>query len=382
MLGVSVTTLYAYVSRKGIRSQAIPRERARRYWRADIERLRESGGEKIKALNGTPPTSQVTLVTKSGRFYRGHDSIELSMRATFEETIAILWEMDVSEIPASVSKRPAQFKALYPTLAGMSATDRAAVLFPFLEQSDPRSHDLTPAGMRRTGMEVLRWYAAILVGRQQATAAPIHEVIGSAFRLSSEWEDVVRRLLVLGADSGVEFITTAVRAAASAGVTPWRSVLTGLFAITGRWSKFGRIDSLGRMLNEIAQDADPRQPIIRRVREGDTLPGFAAALYPDGDPRTRVLLEQLQSMLGKDAGLARLNAAIDTAREVRRMGPNFALINYYISRRIGSNPADSLFPLSRAAGWIAHSIEQCAVGEALYDEGRRDLVLYAGPLPA
>ena len=165
-------------------------------------------------------------------------------------------------------------------------------------------------------------------------------------------------------------------------MTPWRSVLTGLFAITGRWSKFGRIDSLGRMLNEIAQDADPRQPIIRRVREGDTLPGFAAALYPDGDPRTRVLLEQLQSMLGKDAGLARLNAAIDTAREVCRVGPNFALINYYISRSIGSNPADSLFPLARAAGWVAHSIEQHAVGEALYDEDRRDLVLYAGPLPA
>src|SRR4030081_1131487 len=78
MLGVSVTTLYAYVSRKGIRSQAIPHERARRYWRADIERLRESVSEKIKAVNGTPPTSQVTLVMKSGGFSRGHDSIELS----------------------------------------------------------------------------------------------------------------------------------------------------------------------------------------------------------------------------------------------------------------------------------------------------------------
>src|SRR5258706_11550831 len=84
MLGVNVTTLYAYVTRKGIRSQAIPGERARRYWRADIERLRGTGGEKVKASSGTPATSQVTLVTKRGRFYRGRDSIELSARATFE----------------------------------------------------------------------------------------------------------------------------------------------------------------------------------------------------------------------------------------------------------------------------------------------------------
>jgi citrate synthase len=40
-LEVTVATLYAYVSRKQIRSERIAGSRARRYWRADIERLRD-----------------------------------------------------------------------------------------------------------------------------------------------------------------------------------------------------------------------------------------------------------------------------------------------------------------------------------------------------
>jgi helix-turn-helix protein len=35
-LGVSAQTLYAYVSRKGIRSRPIPGSRQRRYWKSDL----------------------------------------------------------------------------------------------------------------------------------------------------------------------------------------------------------------------------------------------------------------------------------------------------------------------------------------------------------
>jgi citrate synthase len=39
MLGVSVRTLYVYVSRKGIRSKPIRGSRKRRYWKLDIDRI-------------------------------------------------------------------------------------------------------------------------------------------------------------------------------------------------------------------------------------------------------------------------------------------------------------------------------------------------------
>ncbi len=43
MLSVSLPTLYAYVSRKKIRSQPVPGTRRSRYWRADIERIAGGG---------------------------------------------------------------------------------------------------------------------------------------------------------------------------------------------------------------------------------------------------------------------------------------------------------------------------------------------------
>ncbi len=39
LLGVNLTTLYAYVGRKNIRSMKVEGSRKRRYWAADIHRL-------------------------------------------------------------------------------------------------------------------------------------------------------------------------------------------------------------------------------------------------------------------------------------------------------------------------------------------------------
>jgi len=41
-LGISLATLYAYVSRKNLRSLKVEGSRSRRYWAADIERLSKS----------------------------------------------------------------------------------------------------------------------------------------------------------------------------------------------------------------------------------------------------------------------------------------------------------------------------------------------------
>lgn len=381
LLGVSIGTLYAYVGRKGIRSQALAGSRNRRYWRADIERVLQEGGKKFAPDTAVPP-SDITLVTERGGFYRGRDIVELSASATLEQVATLLWQVDTATLPRLVLERPAHFDGLLPFVQDITSTDQAMVLLPFLERADPRAYDLTQAGAARTGLDILRWYATLLAGTPKATMQPVHEVIGAALKLSPAWQDLVRRLLVLGADTGIDSITGAVRAAASIGVTPWRTVLTGLSLITGRWSKLGRAESLYRLLDEIAFDDDPRQAVLQRVREGEPVPGFSPVHYPNGDYRAAVLLTQMRHMAGGDADLARLQAAIDTAREVCQMGPNFALLNYYIGRRIGLPRNDSLFPLSRLVGWVAHSMEQYAIGEAQYGTARRNLLQYAGPLPA
>jgi len=54
LLDVSVPTLYAYVSRKLIRSERIEGSRARKYWKADIDRLRGSPGPRDDANPPAP----------------------------------------------------------------------------------------------------------------------------------------------------------------------------------------------------------------------------------------------------------------------------------------------------------------------------------------
>src|SRR6266436_1178427 len=54
-LGVSIPTLYAYVSRGLIRSQRVPGSRNRRYWKVDIERLK--GRRVPDEQHESPPVS-------------------------------------------------------------------------------------------------------------------------------------------------------------------------------------------------------------------------------------------------------------------------------------------------------------------------------------
>src|SRR3982074_2431990 len=83
-LNVSLQTLYAYVSRKGVRSLAIPGTRKRRDWKAGIDRLLD---KKLPALITPEPLkheSEITLLTGSDVFYRGHNAVELAEHSSFD----------------------------------------------------------------------------------------------------------------------------------------------------------------------------------------------------------------------------------------------------------------------------------------------------------
>src|SRR4029453_15488073 len=89
LLGVKEATLYAYVSRGLIRSEAIsdaPRQRL--YLAEDVKTLAAR-----KALHwGTPMLeSALTLITENTLYYRGYDAIPLARAHTFEEVAALLW---------------------------------------------------------------------------------------------------------------------------------------------------------------------------------------------------------------------------------------------------------------------------------------------------
>jgi citrate synthase len=377
-LGVSRQTLYVYVGRKGIRSQPVAGTRQRKYWKVDIERVRQGERTSAPHLPGDfRQETAITMRTQQDIYYRGRSVLELAESHTFEDVAALLWGVDAGEV---FTPRPPDRPALYATLdkllEGQDDIDRATALFPMLEDANPRAFDLTCAGMARTGADVLRWLAAITVRSQEPPTEPIHLYLAARLGRDPSDAELIRRLLVLSADHGFEPGTVAVRGVASTGVTPWRSVMTGLSISIGHRGRMANFDSIRRFLREISESSDPTTPVVQRIKNGEDIPGFESMVYAHGDPRGRALLDACASLLGDDAELQRLQRALAVVRDVKGLEPNFALPCLFVLRRIGAAPRSAMFHLGRAAGWIAHAIEQYQDGEMPHR-----LEVYTGPLP-
>src|SRR5499426_3732273 len=133
LLGVKEATLYAYVSRGLIRSEAIsdaPRQRL--YLAEDVQTLaarkvqrRDPAKVARDALHwGTPMLeSALTLITEHTLYYRGYDAVRLAREHSLEEVAALLWtgaleqaeELFASK-PLLASRREPMAEAPLPTL--------------------------------------------------------------------------------------------------------------------------------------------------------------------------------------------------------------------------------------------------------------------------
>jgi len=377
LLGVSAQTLYAYVSRKGLRTKAVPGSRQRLYWKADIEQLRH---KKAPAKTAGAPFSQdseITLITEDALFYRGRNVAELAEHASLEAVAALLWGRDEQEIFVDKAPQaPAIWPALDQLLRNESQINRATALFPLLEEANPRAYDLSHAGMARSGADILRWLAAITVGAPLPSAEAIHLFVARHLQLSPLGAETVRRILVLSADHGFEPGAVVVRSLAGSGVTPWRALIGGLAVTMGRQSKLNSFDSISRLVTEVTASDDPRGVIVRRFRASDELTGFDSNMYPQGDPRARALLAFCDREFAADPAYLRLKEAMVTAWEIVGREPSFAMACTVAGHLTGIGPRLSIFHLGRAAGWIAHVIEQYQTSETKRHTGN-----YRGPLP-
>ena len=378
-LGVSRATLYAYVSRRGIRTKREPGTRESLYWKSDILKAKQTRGpittERAKPADFVE--TSLTFMTEQGPYYRGLSALKAADELDLEEVAALLWDVERGSVfTGRLPRLPAEFAQILELVGDLGVTERAVALLPMIELANPRSYDLSSAGMATTGADVLRVMTAVLLRSGEVTDEPAHVRIARHLGLDPFWADTVRRLLVLSAEHGLEAGTYVVRAAASAGITPYRSVLSGLVVSAGRRQKFGRIDGLVRLLDEIFSSANPEEPIVRRLREGDPLPGFHSPLYPKGDPRALALLERLTNELSGDRDFKALRAALAVVEDTSGEHPDFALLTMFVNRKIGLDQRDSCFFLGRSVGWVAHSIEQFGAGQF-----HRPPLIYTGPLP-
>jgi len=112
LLGISVPTLYAYVSRGMLHSAPDAHGKHRLYDAAEVRQLarRKEDGKRAgkvaqKVLDWGVPVleSSITLIADGRLLYRGRDAVELARSASLEEVAALLWECSprrIAEAPA------------------------------------------------------------------------------------------------------------------------------------------------------------------------------------------------------------------------------------------------------------------------------------------
>lgn len=387
-LGVSVATLYAYVSRGLLRSEGEAGTRRRRYLAEDVWLLRERKENRRDPAKtarevlhrGMPALESRLSVIHDGRlYYAGHDVVELAEDRSIEQVASLLWSGDLeAPFPGDVIAWDAPAWHAVARLAnGLPPLEGLQLFLPLAAARDPLAFDLRPASVRRAGARILRLLAGAAVGARP-TRDPVARVLQRRWAPRSEMAArLIDTALVLYADNGLNPSSFTARCVASAGSNPYAVVAAGLAALQG--SKHGGACERAEGLLEEAGDArEARATVMARLRRGEPLPGFGHPLYPDGDPRAAMLLRLVAELRPRVAAVAPALALVKAVHEVMNERPTIDFAVVALCRALGLPPgaALSLLGVGRVVGWIAHGLEQ-------YQEGReiRPRARYAGELP-
>ncbi|TYT26452.1 helix-turn-helix domain-containing protein [Luteimonas viscosa] len=388
VLGISASTLYAYVSRGLIESRPGPDHRSRVYLRRDVERLaqRKQAGRgaargAAQSLDRGLPVMEtaISLIRPDGPCYRGRPAVALVRAgATLEDAARLLWdcgELDPFD-PPPAEGWPARVAPLA-TDATLPPLERAMAAIPLLAVDQRHTLNAAPAIKRRIAATLLRQNAALLVAGTP-DARPVHQLLADAWRPGdAAFAELVRAALVLCADHELNVSAFAARVVASTGAHLHATVCAGLAALSG--PRHG--GATARAYALLADGAEARSPgalVHERWQRGDELPGFHHVLYPDGDPRGAELLAMLRARCADNPRMGEVEALVAAAAESSGRLPNIdgmlaALCHVH---GLGPAPALVLFAAGRLAGWLAHAQEQ-------QDRGRliRPRAQYVGVVP-
>jgi citrate synthase len=387
-LGVSLPTLYAYVSRGMLGSSPDAHGRHRLYDAAEVRRLarRKADGKRAgkvaqKVLDWGVPVleSSITLVADGRLLYRGHDAIELARSASLEEVAALLWECGarrIADAPAA-PLAPAQWAAWLKLWSDSTPLDRALVLLPAAAAQMPRVWALGRDAQLDTACAVMRLLAAAMLPAA-ASNEPLHRQIATAWRVRNRQQSgLLRAALVACADHELNASTFTVRCITSTGTHLFGAVAGGLAALAGP-RHGGETVRIAALLDEASRAPDLDRYLANRLArhehgtQGPVLSGFGHPLYPDGDPRARLLLTMLA-----DCAPARspLNDVLKLARAVRdttgaEPTVDFALAAIERTLGLPAGAAFTLFAAGRVVGWIAHAMEQTQDGRLIRPRAR------------
>jgi citrate synthase len=353
MLGVSLPTLYTYVSRQRLGRVVDPATGRSAFNAGEVAALHErtSRGRRpdrvaLASLDFGWPVllTSISTIRDGVLFYHGRDAIALSRDTDLETVAALLWDSPPKlEIPDGPDDVPPCDEPPGFEVALLSWLARQAILHRNVGAWTPRM-------ARPHAWRILRNALAIATGRWDGQQS--HVGLARLFRLDMAGQSLLRMALVLHADHELNPSAFTARCTASTAANPYSAVAAALCAtMGGRHADF----TGARALIEAHGCGD-----VTGVADLMDFPGFAHKLYPAGDPRAICLLaamRDLPEMSATVAGIDKLVAAVEVAHGLRPKN-DFAMAALEIAYGLPADTARTIFLISRLVGWLAHVIEQ------------------------
>lgn len=377
ILGVSLATLYSYVSRGMLTPSGAQAGRRKRYPRDEVLRLAarkadgKRGGHKVAAaMNwGTPVLeTRISCIADGRLHYRGHDVLALAATATLEQVACLLWDdagADYFAAAADADAAQAPFSAgvvaAIESARSMPPLEGAMCMLPVCGQSLSARNDFV------AGAALMRMLAALLLNRAPSMQR-LHLQVAQAWQADAAQTDWIRAALVLLADHELNASTFTVRCVAATGASQAAALSAGLAALSG--PQHGGGSTLIRAMLEAALAAGSPDDGIAAWLDGRDpgLFGFSHPLYPQGDPRGAHLLERMAQW--PQAGAVLATGERIAARLGMPANADFALAAMSVVCGWPAAAGEILFALARSAGWIAQAAEQVADGGMIRPRAR------------
>ncbi|MFG1699389.1 citrate synthase [Nonomuraea sp. NPDC049309] len=289
--------------------------------------------------------------------------------------------------------------------------DRLQVVVTVLGASDSLRYQLDPGSVTATARRLIAGLVDALPPLGEPQGDTIAERLWSRLcphPATPGLLGALRAALVLLADHELAASTLAARVAASAKADPYAVVLTGLGVLGGPLHG-GASYAAERLLDEIGHPGEAPRVIGERVRRGERIPGFGHSVYKNGDARGALLLDLIRKAVaatgtrtapGPPAEHARrgeparpgdpgeavlrpdrievVDAVLAEMRRRRLPHPNvdLALATLVTVSGMTRGAGEAVFAVARAAGWLAHAMEEYRRGSLL-----RLRASYTGPPP-
>jgi citrate synthase len=389
-LGIKPASLYAYVSRGVLARRQQPGGRGSLYNAAEIATLARKGRPR-RSPQGAELVIEtaVTEITAGRLRYRGRNVMELAVTRSFEEVALLLWGGDPDSeaggwqaTPSALAVGRGAQAALPPRLLPL---ERLQVIVPALAATDPLRLQLDPPAVIAAGRALIAGLVDCLPPAGDGPAAGPGSAPGSiAARLTralsparppAGLDELVQTALVLLADHELAASTLAARVAASVRADPYAVVATGLGAVGGALHG-GASLAAETLLGLAASAADVPRVVGDLLRRGEQLTGFGHFAYPAGDPRSVLLMAKIEEYAPASPRLAAAAAVIAEVRRRALPEPNvdFALAALTSVAGLAPGSGEAIFAVARAAGWIAHALEEYARHAPIRPRG-----VYTGP---